>query len=140
MNPSQTNPESQGSSDDQDGKLFEQLGGAESLAAIVTDMYERIFQDPSLAPFFANTHADRLRKMQYHFLAAALDGPVEYSGAELGEVHHGRGITGQHFASFCGHFADAMEAAKIEPVIIDQCLGRLAMYRGKVIGEVGVDG
>ena len=72
--------------------LFERMGGAEGIAELVRDMYDRVQQDPELAPFFKNVAMDRLVRMQYQFMASALDGPVDYTGAELTEIHKGRGI------------------------------------------------
>ena len=105
--------------DDESESLFERLGGASGVADIVHDMYQRVLDEPELAPFFANTSMDRLRRMQFQFIASALDGPIEYAGAELNMIHRGRGITAHHFAAFCGHFADAMEARGADPQDID---------------------
>lgn len=121
-------------------KLFQRLGGAANLADIVREMYDRVLQDPDLAPFFANTSMERLHHMQYQFLASAFDGPVEYAGAELTAIHRGRGITSQHFAKFCGHFADAMEAHGVDPHDVDIALSRLAMFKDKITGDVNYDG
>ncbi len=93
-----------------------------------------------LAPFFQNVQMDRLRQMQYQFMASALDGPSEYTGAELNAIHRGRGITGEHFAKFCGHFADAVKAAGATPREVDDALGRLATYKDKITGDTNVDG
>lgn len=121
-------------------KLFERLGGASELAKIVSEMYDRVVQDPDLAPFFKNTSMERLHHMQYQFLASAFDGPVEYAGAELTAIHRGRGITAQHFAKFCGHFADSLEAHGVDQHDIDMALSRLAMYKDKITGDVNYDG
>ena len=120
--------------------LFERLGGASGIADIVHDMYERVLADSELAPFFANVAMDRLKRMQYQFIASALDGPVDYTGAELNAIHRGRGITAHHFAKFCGHFADAMEARGADPKDVDNALGRLATYKDKITGDVNIDG
>ncbi|MGI9470894.1 MAG: group I truncated hemoglobin [Rubripirellula sp.] len=120
--------------------LFERLGGTEGVAAIVREMYRRVVVDPELAPFFENTSIERLHHMQYQFLASAFDGPVEYSGAELTAIHRGRGITGHHFSKFCGHFADAMEEHGADPHDIDHALGKLAMYKDKITGDINIDG
>ncbi len=125
---------------DDEETLFDKLGGATGVAGIVREMYDRVIADPELAPFFENVTMDRLHRMQYQFIASALDGPVEYSGAELTAVHRGRGITAHHFARFCGHFADALEAHNISPHDVDKALGRLATYRDKVTGDVNFDG
>jgi len=120
--------------------LFERLGGAAGMAALVRDMYRRVLSDEELAPFFENVSLDRLQRMQYQFLASAFDGPVSYTGAELTEIHHGRGITGAHFAKFCGYFAEAAEASGAEPHDVDAALGRLATYKDRITGDTNVDG
>jgi hemoglobin len=120
--------------------LFDRFGGATGLAAVVKEMYRRVLEDPELAPFFKNVSMDRLHRMQYQFMASALDGPVEYAGAELTAIHRGRGITAHHFAKFCGHFAVALEAHGATPHEVDQALGRLATYKDKVTGEMNIDG
>jgi hemoglobin len=121
-------------------RLFEKLGGAEGVQAIINDMYQRVLADPMLSPFFEKVPMDRLRRMQYQFIASALDGPVEYTGAELNAIHRGRGIAAKHFAKFCGHFADAVEAHGASKDEVDRALGRLATYKDKITGEANVDG
>jgi hemoglobin len=120
--------------------LFDRLGGAAGVADVVDDMYRRVLDDSELAPFFANVSMERLRRMQFQFIASALDGPIEYTGAELNSIHRGRGITAHHFAKFCSHFADALEARGVEPHEVDNALGRLAIYRDKITGESDIDG
>ena len=120
--------------------LFDRLGGAAGLANIVDEMYQRVLADPALAPFFQHVQMDRLKRMQYQFMASALDGPSDYTGAELNAIHRGRGITGEHFAKFCGHFADAIKAAGATPREVDDTLGRLATYKDKITGDTNVDG
>lgn len=120
--------------------LFNRLGGAEGLAKIIDATYDRVLTDPELKHFFEAVPMERLRKMQFHFLAAALGGPAEYSGAELTAAHAGRGIGGNEFSKFCGHFLDALVAEGVERDDVNRTLGRLAMFRDKVTGEANVDG
>jgi hemoglobin len=121
-------------------KLFEELGGAEVVAGIVNQMYDAVTRDEELAPFFAQTDMQRLRKMQYEFIASALGGPVHYSGAELQGIHAGRGITPHHFSRFVGHLIDAMEDHGASKAQVDQMLGMVAMYRDRIVGSANVDG
>jgi hemoglobin len=124
----------------EDDDLFARLGGASGLSEIVAAMYERVLSDPELSGFFRGVLADRLHKMQFQFLASAFGGPVQYTGAELTQIHKSHAITGQHFAKFCGHFADALDAKGVAPRDVDDALGRLAMFKDKVTGESNVDG
>ena len=125
---------------DESQPLFARFGGADGVAEIVREMYDRVQADPELAPFFENTAMERLHRMQFEFVAAALDGPIVYTGAELTEIHKGRGITPYHFARFFGHFADAAEAHDVDRRDLDEALGRLAIYRDKITGEANIDG
>lgn len=120
--------------------LYERIGGQAAIQEIVRLMYERVLRDETLAPFFANTSMDHLRHMNTEFIASALDGPVQYSGAELVAVHRGRGITRAHFSSFVGHLAVALEQQGVSPTDVDAVLGRIAMFAGKITGDANVDG
>ncbi|MCA9192095.1 MAG: group 1 truncated hemoglobin [Planctomycetales bacterium] len=121
-------------------QLFDRLGGEVGMLAIVNDMYDRILADEELKGFFETTDVQRLRRMQYHFLAAAFGGPVAYSGAELTRIHAGRGIGSHHFNRFCNHFVTALEAASIDSHDIDMALVQIAMFRDKITGAANVDG
>ena len=125
---------------DESDSLYERMGGQEKLAKIVFQMYQRVLRDPELAPFFEGVSMERLKKMNTEFLASALDGPINYTGAELIAAHGGRGITRAHFSAFVGHLADAMRENGISERDIDDVLGRLAMYAGKITGDSNVDG
>ena len=39
--------------------LFEKLGGAESISALVESMYQKIFADPDLSDFFRKTDKEK---------------------------------------------------------------------------------
>ncbi len=125
---------------DDDRDLLERLGGPPAVAEIVQEVYRRVLQDTELAPFFAHTSMERLSKMQYEFIVAALDGPVSYSGSELTAAHKGRGISGAHFANFCGYFADALEERGVDSQDLNLALSHLATFKDKVVGTTNSDG
>lgn len=120
--------------------LFQQLGGAEKVAAIVETMYSNVLKDDTLAPLFADIDMSRLRRMQYEFLASALGGPVSYSGAELQSIHAGLGITMHHFSLFVGYLASSMEQHGANKDQVDSMLGKVAMYKDRIVGSSNVDG
>jgi hemoglobin len=77
--------------------LFEWLGGAPALTALIDRFYERVPADEQLAPLFAHAspeHAEHVAR----FVAEVLGGPKSYS-AELGghpamlRKHVGRALT-----------------------------------------------
>ncbi len=121
-------------------KLFDRVGGADVVYQLVHKMYEGVLADPELSPFFEHVELERLQRMQFEFIASALDGPISYSGAELQAVHAGRGITAQHFSKFVGHLATAMETQAISADLVDEMLGRIALFRDRIVGSANVDG
>ncbi len=123
-----------------DDQMFERIGGAEAVAEIVRDMYRRVLDDQDLAHFFTKVDIERLQRMQFEFIASALGGPIQYSGAELQAIHKGRGIQAQHFSKFVGHLASAMEARGIANEDVDKMLAQMAMFRDRITGSANVDG
>ncbi|CDO31861.1 globin [Mycolicibacterium vulneris] len=59
----------------------------------------------------------RLKGKQVEFFAAALGGPVAYSGAPMRQVHQGRGITMHHFNLVAGHLGDSLAEAGVHEVV-----------------------
>ena len=74
--------------------IYEQIGGAEALEAVVEDFYGRVLADHQWAGFFSGTNIARLKGKQVEFFAAALGGPDPYTGAPIlvrGEEHASEG-------------------------------------------------
>jgi hemoglobin len=106
--------------------IYEQIGGAAALEAVVEDFYGRVLADDQLAGFFSRTNMARLKGKQVEFFAAALGGPDPYTGAPMREVHQGRGITMRHFTLVAGHLADSLSAAGVPEEIIGHIIGAIA--------------
>src|SRR5215217_2589011 len=106
--------------------IYEQIGGAEALEAVVDDFYGRVLADDQLAGFFSGTNMAGLKGKQVEFFAAALGGPDPYTGAPMQQVHQGRGITMRHFTLVAGHLADSLSAAGVPEEIIGQIVGAIA--------------
>jgi hemoglobin len=106
--------------------IYEQIGGAEALETVVADFYDRVLADGELAGFFTGTNMSRLKGKQVEFFAAALGGPEPYTGAPMGQVHRGRGITMHHFNLVAGHLTDSLSAAGVPDVTVAQIIGAIA--------------
>jgi hemoglobin len=112
--------------------IYEQIGGAEALEAVVEDFYGRVLADGELAGFFTGANMARLKGKQVEFFAAALGGPEPYTGAPMRQVHHGRGITTHHFDVVAGHLADSLSAAGVPDDIVTQIIGAIAPLAGDI--------
>jgi hemoglobin len=120
--------------------LFDQLGGAPAIRSLVDDFYARVLADEELRPFFEKSSMDRLRRMQYEFFAAALDGPSEYRGHTISDVHIGRGIDVDHFARFIDRLLETLENKNLSDEMVHAIIGRLNVYVDDITGGSGFSG
>ena len=120
--------------------LYDRIGGAECVDSMTHDFYERVLADPLLGPFFADSSMDKLRSMQREFFAAALDGPVTYTGRPLSEAHAGRDIGPKHFARFVQHLLDTLASAGLSDREVRDVIERISTYRDEVLGSASLAG
>lgn len=120
--------------------LFERIGGDATIASLVGAFYQRVLSDEELRPFFANTSMEKLRCMQREFFAAALDGPMRYTGRPLAEVHHGRGIQPRHMRLFLQHLVATLRGHGIDEEDVYEIASRLNLYADEITGATTVDG
>jgi hemoglobin len=115
--------------------LFDRVGGEQGVKNLVRSFYDRVLQDPELAEFFENASIDRLFAMQYEFFAAALDGPVKYSGLSIHQAHFARGIEKEHFAKFVNHLIDTLQTWQFSEQEINMLISRVNTYADEVTGS-----
>lgn len=115
--------------------LFQRIGGEPVVASLVASLYRRVLDDPELAPFFAATPMDRLRRMQCEFLAIALGEEPQLGSWDLSCAHGGRGITAEHFARFVSHLLDALAELGVSLDDASAVASRLSVVQRDVTGE-----
>jgi hemoglobin len=98
--------------------IYESIGGAAALAAVVDDFYLRVLADPQLTGFFAGVNMQKLKGRQVEFFAAALGGPDLYQGSSMRKVHAGRGISQADFDKVAFHLVAALTAAGVPAEMI----------------------
>ncbi len=113
--------------------IYEAIGGDPALVAVVDDFYGRVLADPELAGFFAGTNMTRLKGRQVEFFAAALGGPVPYSGASMRDAHRGRAIAQRHFDLVAGHLVSALAAAGVPDATVTQIVAAVAPLAGEIV-------
>lgn len=114
---------------------FTRLGGQDGVAAAVEELYDRIWADPELGPFFHRTDQVAQRKRLTQLLSSALGGPDDYTGKGLREAHAGRGITHRHFSLLASHAADVLADRGLEDEVVDDVLDYLASARLEVVDD-----
>jgi hemoglobin len=72
--------------------------------------------------------------MQRDFFVMATGGPIEYGGKPLAHVHHGRGITREHFSRFTGHLVETLFDMGVTQAEADEVIERINLLSNEVIG------
>jgi hemoglobin len=115
--------------------LYDRLGGEPAVALLVDQFYDRVLKDPELEPYFRHIPMRKLREMQREFFAAALDGPVDYSGRPIDQVHKGRGITSRHLSRFMQHLLATIENVHPNEQETLDMYRRIGLYGAGVLDE-----
>jgi hemoglobin len=126
--------------DRQPEPLFERIGGETAVARLVGAFYERVLADEELRPFFADTSMEKLQRMQREFFAAALGGPIRYTGRPLAEVHYGRGIQPRHLRRFLDHLLETLRGQAMDQQDVYEIASRIQTYADEITGTTSVDG
>lgn len=118
--------------------LFQRIGGEQGVKNLVRSFYDRVLKDQELAPFFETASIDRLFAMQYEFFAAALGGPVTYSGMSIAKAHFGLGIEREHFSRFVNYLIETLEAWQLNDAEIQVLIARVNTYSDEITGSTVV--
>lgn len=118
--------------------LFEKIGGESAVKATVIRMYDKILDDPSLAPFFDDIDVERLRLSQMAFVTYAFGGASAYSGKSLRAAHWNAvsgGLSDRHFDAVAQHLQSAMEELSVPPHLIAEALAIVESTRSDVLNR-----
>jgi hemoglobin len=113
--------------------LYDKYGGFSGISPIVSNFYDKILKEDSLAGYFNNVDMERLIDHQTRFLCVALGGPAEYKGKQLKTAHTHLNITDGAFAKVAGILKEALEEAGVEPGDVTAILGIVASTKGDIV-------
>ena len=89
--------------------------GSRVTSGMAECLYDRLLDDPQLAPFFETVDVDRLREHVADFLSVLTGGPDMYRGRDLREAHRDYRISKAHFDLVMAHIGAAATELEIEP-------------------------
>ncbi|WP_229378761.1 group 1 truncated hemoglobin [Streptomyces sp. VRA16 Mangrove soil] len=116
-----------------DSSVYEAVGGAPAVAAVVDLFYAKVLADDQLAPHFRTTDLPALKAHQRTFIAAALGGPEAYRGRPLSEAHAQLALTGEDFDKVVGHLAQSLKEAGVGDDLITVIATHLAPLKDQVV-------
>lgn len=122
--------------------IYQRLGKASGVDAVVTDFLSRVTADPKINGYFLNSTLDttRLKDCLVKQIGSATGGPEKYDCRSMKDAHAGLGISKQDFDDLVGHLADALTAADVEQKDIDTILAVVGKMEGDVVEDATNDG
>jgi hemoglobin len=118
--------------------LYDDIGGAPAVRAVLDAFYPRVLADQTLSAFFLGVDIERLKQSQEAFFAMALGGPSAYAGRALDVAHartRGRGADDVAFDRFVAVFKGVLVDRGVPHGRIHQWLAVLEGARGQILNR-----
>ncbi|RKP16340.1 hypothetical protein ROZALSC1DRAFT_17704 [Rozella allomycis CSF55] len=93
------------------GTLYDEIGGAETVSAVVDYFYSLLIKDKRVKKYFESIDLDRLKIMQKSFISSVCGGPA-YNGQSMRSAHKRLlDLENKHFDAILENLETAMKKA-----------------------------
>lgn len=93
-----------------DKNVYADLGGEQTIAAIVNEFYNSLINDDKLSHYFREANIHHIRLNHITLLVSFLfGGPNRYHGKNMRKIHRGLQITSEEYELAVKHFKNAMK-------------------------------
>jgi len=120
-------------SDNASTTLFTRIGGKEVLESVVDNLVKNIGQDDVIFHFFADSNVTRFKENLYTHLCNVANGPCEYDGDTMADIHTGMNIREGDFNHLVELLIEAMDSSGIAYPLQNELLSRLVPLRKEII-------
>jgi len=115
--------------------IYADIGGREAVEAVISDFYDRVFDDPVLEPYFEGVDREALYAHQVQFISAVAGGPVSYEGADMRAAHEGMGITEEAFGRVATYLGEALSENGVAEGNVEAILKEVGALEPDVVGQ-----
>ncbi len=88
--------------------LFTRLGGESGIRALVSDLVENHYANPTIKVRFENADKDNLKQVASTFMITGTGGPACYEGKDMVETHKNMNISAEEFMAVLDDALNAM--------------------------------
>lgn len=113
--------------------LYQALGEQAGISQLVDQFIVEVVKDKQIFPYFAKSSVSHFRKGFINHMCAISQGPCEYKGDSMIDIHTGMHITEGDFNRVVELLIRAMEHNGISYPVQNRLLARLAPMRSEVI-------
>jgi hemoglobin len=113
--------------------LYERLGGAIGLSAIVKDTLDNHLNNPLVKTRYQGADHDKLHRLSVEFFGMGSGGPEQYTGRDMLETHRGMNISEQEFIAVIDDILEALDKNDIDNETRTEVLGILYSLKGDIV-------
>lgn len=113
--------------------LYQRLGGAPRIAAIMDEAVDRHAANPLIAPRFRDKDLPRLKLLATQLFSAGTGGPQQYEGRDMRTAHAGMNISEQELVAAIDDIVAAMAGQGIGAAETHEVVGILYSLKGEVL-------
>ena len=113
--------------------LFERLGGATAITAVVDDFSARCAHDARINAKFARTDIARLKAMLVDQVSEASGGPAKYTGRDMKMAHLDMGVTTGEFNALVENLIATLTKFGVGKAEQDELLGILGPLKADIV-------
>ena len=121
-----------------ENSLYERLGGAKGIAALVDDIVEAHMANPVISARFLPYRAqpERLATVKQHtrtFLGAGSGGPEKYEGRDMRTAHRGMNVSAEEYMATVDDILATLEKHRIDDATRKDVLSIAWSLRGDIM-------
>lgn len=118
-----------------EASLYNRLGGAPALSAVIDDFVGNVATDPRINGFFANTDVSRLKRLLNEQVCAGTGGPCQYTGRSTKATHTGMGVTEAHFNALVENLVKTLDKFGMPAREKNELLGVLGSMKNDIVAQ-----
>lgn len=118
-----------------EASLYDRLGGAPALSAVIDDFVGNVATDPRINGFFANTDVSRLKRLLNEQVCAGTGGPCQYTGRSMKATHTGMGVTEAHFNALVENLVKTLDKFGVPAREKNELLGVLGSMKNDIVAQ-----
>ncbi|NHH88156.1 group 1 truncated hemoglobin [Pseudoalteromonas sp. MB47] len=115
------------------GTLYQQLNGKQGIEKLVESFINQIGHDEQILAYFKQSNVAHFRQGFITHLCSVTEGPCEYKGDNMVDIHTGMNIPEKDFNRVVELLINAMDEQQIPQTVQNKILSRLAPLRSEVI-------
>ena len=115
--------------------LYQRIGGQPAIEAAVDLFYVKVLADERVNHFFTDVNMKKQHAKQKAFIAAALGGPVPYTGKDMRTAHKNLDLKEADFNVIAGHLQNTLTELKVDAQVISDVMAVVGSTKNDVLGK-----